>query len=146
MGSAFDKSLLVQFVQKAHQWDRLNAEPGRHLGLAHPLVARNIEHHCRLLTRDRQPHLPSPTLELPLDQPRYVMHEKAEGAADFGPAPLELSARRLTSRRWRMHHFTRRHGGFAQEPVWGHPKVLPARATGGTDARPSGRTVRDRGR
>ena len=89
MGSALDQSLLVQFVEHAHQCDRLDAEPGRHLGLADPFIAGDVEDDCRLLTRDRQPHLPRPTLEPPLDQPRDVMDEKAEGAADFGPAPLD---------------------------------------------------------
>jgi hypothetical protein len=50
--------------------------------LAHTFVARNIEHDCRLLARDRQSHLPRSTLETPLEQPRDIVDEKPEGAPD----------------------------------------------------------------
>src|SRR6202035_1584436 len=101
MGSALDQPLLMQFVEHAHQRDRLDAQPGCHLRVTDPCMAGDVEHHCRLLARDRHPHLPRPTLEPPLDQPRYVMDEKAEGAADLGSASLEPAVRRLTSRHWR---------------------------------------------
>src|SRR5947207_9879638 len=146
MGAALDQPFLMELVQHPNQRNRLYVQPSRYLGLANALVARNVEHDCRLLARDRQPYLPRAALEPPLDQPRDVMHEKAEGAADFGPAPLGPAVRRLTSGRWRMQHITRRHDGSPQAPVSGHPKVPPGRGTGDTDARPSGQTVRDRGR
>src|SRR5271163_2707488 len=98
MGPALDQSFLVQFVEHAYQRDRLDAKPSRNLGLADAFVAGDVEHDCRLLTGDRQPHLSRPTLEPPLDQPRDIVDEKPEGAADFGPASLELPVRqrRLT--------------------------------------------------
>ena len=78
----------------------------------------------------------------PLDQPRDIVNEKPERAADFGPASLELAVRQ----RRRMRHVIRRHDGSPRGLVSGHPKVLPALGRGGTDVLPSGRTVRDRGR
>src|SRR5947209_17574914 len=122
MGAALDQPFLMELVQHPNQRNRLYVQPSRYLGLAHALVARNVEHDCRLLTRDRQPHLPRPALEPPLDQPRDVMDEKAEGAADFGPAPIEPAVRQ----RRRMRHVILRHGGFPEALVWGPPKGLCA--------------------
>src|SRR5260370_2773790 len=103
MGATLDQPFLMELVQHPDERNRLDVEPSRHLGLAHTLVARDVQHHCRLLACDRQRHLPRPALKAPLDQPTDIMDEKSEGAGGFRPAPPEPAVGRITpqSRRGR---------------------------------------------
>src|SRR5712691_11497164 len=151
MSAAVDQSFLMQLVEHAHERDRLDAEPGCDLGLADPFVACDVENNCRLLACDRQPHLPSPTLEAPLDQPGDVVDEKAKGATDarfWDSLEPALCRDIFWLHRWpfRMRNVIRRHGGSPPGLVSERPRGLPAHATGDRDGRASAPSVRDRGR
>src|ERR1700752_3637816 len=102
MGATLDQSFLMELVQHPDQCDRFDVEPSRHLGLAHTLVARDVQHHCRLLACDRQPQLSRAALKPPLDQARDIMDEKTEGAGYFGPTPPEPTVGCITSQRRRV--------------------------------------------
>src|SRR6476660_7144643 len=125
MSATLDQALLMKLVEHPNEGDRLYIEPSRDLGLADAFVSCNVEHDCRLLPRDRQPHLPRTALEPPLDQPRDVMDEKAESATDAGLHRSSLRLRQCHG----MRGVIRRHDGSPQKLVAGHPKAPPALAT-----------------
>src|SRR5712672_1203330 len=132
MSAAVDQSFLMQLVEHAHERDRLDAEPGCDLGLADPFVPCDVENNCRLLACDRQPHLPSPMFEAPLDQPRDVVDEKAKGATDlrFCRHSLEPGWCRdifwLHRRPCWMRNLIRRHDGSPPGLVSERPPPLSA--------------------
>src|SRR5262249_20921015 len=86
---------------------------------------------------------PRPALEPPLDEPRDIVDEKTERAADLRRVPLKFV---VSHSILHMRHVTRRHGGPQRERVGEDPKGLRARATGGRDGQPSARVVQDTGR
>src|SRR6516164_892982 len=129
MGAALHQPFLVQLVEHPDQRDRLDAKPIRHLGLADPFVAGDVQDDRRLSPRD---------------QPGNIMDEETECAPYPGGSQSFFLDHYRKPRSPRS--FTRRHDDSPPGLVLGYRSAPPADAMAGTDGRSSSRPVQDRDR